>query len=387
MYDHIPEIVMSGDTFVLYDGDQPMLSPTGKVLEHNNARLLRQAINQIVAQYKSYASTFNLLSSLVDETFLEELTENDLQSDAVLIESRNTNTELYSDNLQRHPELLNFIWQNTSSLQSVLKKFTKEASIQESMINAYSEFLPETKVVCCALATAYELGYALPLLLSAGYISAWEFAAFVILLKMNAPDDLISERIQQEGIAVISESQRNIGCVAFDALDFLSLFENTHQLSVIEEIIHNGENDKAEFKSTLRWDLRNNKKSPAIEHASLKTICAFLNSDGGDLLIGVRDDGSIEGIESDRLANDDRFLLHIWNLIKTCMGLEVVECIQTTLQRFGDKTVCRVRCKKATKPTLLKQNGFNEAMYVRVGPSTSSLEISAALEYIKSHFS
>ena len=30
-----------------------------------------------------------------------------------------------------------------------------------------------------------------------------------------------------------------------------------------------------------------------------ETICAFLNHDGGDLLIGVQDDGSVSGIKAD----------------------------------------------------------------------------------------
>ena len=36
-----------------------------------------------------------------------------------------------------------------------------------------------------------------------------------------------------------------------------------------------------------------------IEHAVLKTITAFLNTDGGALLVGVSDDGIISGIEKD----------------------------------------------------------------------------------------
>ncbi len=37
----------------------------------------------------------------------------------------------------------------------------------------------------------------------------------------------------------------------------------------------------------------------------LKTIAAFLNTEGGDLVIGVADDKGIVGIEIDRLDNDD----------------------------------------------------------------------------------
>ena len=48
-----------------------------------------------------------------------------------------------------------------------------------------------------------------------------------------------------------------------------------------------------------------------MTHAALKTIAAFLNTEGGDLLIGVDDDRRVLGIEHDRLENDDKFLRHL----------------------------------------------------------------------------
>jgi len=47
----------------------------------------------------------------------------------------------------------------------------------------------------------------------------------------------------------------------------------------------------------------------------LKAIVAFCNSAGGELLIGVADDGSIVGIEHDGFSNEDKFQLHLRNLL------------------------------------------------------------------------
>ena len=57
------------------------------------------------------------------------------------------------------------------------------------------------------------------------------------------------------------------------------------------ELIDVGESGEVEFKSTLRWHLHAERMDKEIEHASLKTIAAFLNTAGGTLLIGVNDDG------------------------------------------------------------------------------------------------
>jgi predicted HTH transcriptional regulator len=36
-----------------------------------------------------------------------------------------------------------------------------------------------------------------------------------------------------------------------------------------------------------------------VKHVAARVICSFLNSNGGDLIIGVRDDGSVQGLKDD----------------------------------------------------------------------------------------
>jgi hypothetical protein len=74
------------------------------------------------------------------------------------------------------------------------------------------------------------------------------------------------------------------------------------------DLIATGENDKLEFKATLRWNIHAERVGKEIEHETLKTIAAFLNSEGGTLLIGVSDSGEILGLDADGFENDDRFL-------------------------------------------------------------------------------
>ena len=55
-----------------------------------------------------------------------------------------------------------------------------------------------------------------------------------------------------------------------------------------------------EYKSTLRWDIRQQRKGGHPEDAVLKTIAGFGNSPtGGTLLVGVADDGTVHGLEDD----------------------------------------------------------------------------------------
>ncbi len=60
-----------------------------------------------------------------------------------------------------------------------------------------------------------------------------------------------------------------------------------------------GENHFKEFKPTLIYHFTTKKEHYTIRHGIAKTICAFLNSSGGYLFVGVNDEGVLNGLEYD----------------------------------------------------------------------------------------
>jgi type I restriction enzyme, R subunit len=157
------------------------------------------------------------------------------------------------------------------------------------------------------------------------------------------------------------------------------------------ELIMRGESKTLEFKSTLRWNLKEDRKDDkAITHAALKTIAAFLNTDGGDLLIGVSDDGSVVGIERDQFDNNDRFMLHLSQVVRNGLGDRAGTCIDPKTQVVQDKTVCIVSCQRSPEPVFLKWKGLEKSadgdFFVRSGPGTVLLPPDSAKEYIRTRF-
>ena len=73
--------------------------------------------------------------------------------------------------------------------------------------------------------------------------------------------------------------------------------------SALEEnlgaLIAQGEGPKLEFKSSFRWDYKQDKLNRGLENAVLKTLAGFMNGQGGTLLIGVDDSGEVLGLEKD----------------------------------------------------------------------------------------
>ena len=111
-----------------------------------------------------------------------------------------------------------------------------------------------------------------------------------------------------------------------------------------------------------------------MTHAALKTIAAFLNTEGGDLLIGVADDGSIVGIERDQLENDDKFMRHLAQVVRNGLGDRAGTCIDPKTQIVQGKTVCVVSCQRSPEPVFLKWKGMEATsegdFFVRSGPGT-----------------
>lgn len=148
-----------------------------------------------------------------------------------------------------------------------------------------------------------------------------------------------------------------------------------------------GENSVREFKSTLRTNLHTMKVESEVHHGILKTVCAFLNSkEGGTLFIGVDDAGSVIGIEVDNFENNDKFGLHLQNILRDKIGTIESSNVRVTFHLISQKTVVRLECKPSVRPVFLK-GPKEEEFYVRTGPRTEKLKISEVLEYCKIRFS
>jgi len=152
----------------------------------------------------------------------------------------------------------------------------------------------------------------------------------------------------------------------------------------VVDLIQSGEGGGLEFKQTLRFNLKSGKNGKEIEHACLKTVSAFINSEGGTLLIGVADDGTVTGFDEDRFESDDKALLHFNNLVDRHIGTEFSRYIDSRIIEVGDKRVLRVHCVPAPVPAILDA-AKGEEFYVRSGPASRSLTLKQFHDWLKKH--
>ena len=158
------------------------------------------------------------------------------------------------------------------------------------------------------------------------------------------------------------------------------------QADQIRSIIRQGESKTVEFKETYNLCLRKETKEDYVETSALKTIVAFFNSEGGTLLIGVSDAPKIVGIERElkqfHKENDDKFLLHLKNKLKSRIGEEFYPFINYDLITVDGCKIVYVRCKQSDSPCFLDKNAF----YVRTNPASDKIEGQKLIEYVKNRF-
>jgi len=153
----------------------------------------------------------------------------------------------------------------------------------------------------------------------------------------------------------------------------------------IPRLIATDEGERLELKSTVRWDLRQNKVNKALAGAITKTIAAMANHDGGNLLIGVADDGAVVGLEHDyatlKRRDRDGFAQLVMTLVREQLGGDVCRLVHLVFAELEGKDVCRVIIDPAPAPVYL--DAGNEAqLFVRTGNASRALDAREAVDYV-----
>lgn len=151
-----------------------------------------------------------------------------------------------------------------------------------------------------------------------------------------------------------------------------------------------GENDRIEFKSSLRWDLYQKQPNKKLEGIIVKSISGFMNTNGGTLLIGVSDDGSILGIENDieslNRKDLDGFQQRLIQIIDNYIGTIFTKYIHINFEDLDGRTVCIMKIETSPRKPVYFKDKESEEFYIRAGNTTRPLKRQDTVDYIKNHF-
>ncbi|MGH2760778.1 MAG: RNA-binding domain-containing protein, partial [Actinomycetota bacterium] len=158
----------------------------------------------------------------------------------------------------------------------------------------------------------------------------------------------------------------------------------------IGDLLGPGKEDQyLEYKAGLRWDIERGEKSKVVESAVIKTVAAFLNSaHGGTLLIGVRDDGAVAGLEGDyatlrKQGREDRdlFQLHLTQIVANAVGMAAAANVTAEILAVDGDDVCRLHVEPSAHPVRAEvtkvdrkgQFSTREAFFVRMNNATKEI--------------
>lgn len=165
--------------------------------------------------------------------------------------------------------------------------------------------------------------------------------------------------------------------------------EVTTKIDPVHEIVLQGEGPLVEFKSTLRYDMRTGEVNKKLEHVIAKTVAAFMNSEGGSLLIGVDDHGNAIGLDLDygtlKKPDRDGFQLQLGNILDSHLGKDVLKLWRLDWPHYDDKQICHVQVIRANKPVYVTHDG-KEEFFVRKEGSSQPLSRAEEHEWNKGRF-
>lgn len=154
------------------------------------------------------------------------------------------------------------------------------------------------------------------------------------------------------------------------------------------DLIEGGEGSKVEFKESARWSYIKGEKEKTSANEVIRAICGFLNSDGGSLLIGVRDDGTPVGLKADYKSiqghpNSDGFMNWLTTLLRDRLGVNALGQLRMAFDTVSDCEVCRIDVAPSPEPVHVDQRGF----FVRLQNTTQQLGGQETLDYVERHWS
>jgi len=155
-------------------------------------------------------------------------------------------------------------------------------------------------------------------------------------------------------------------------------------------LLKEDEHDQLEFKSSLRFDRRAQGINRDLERSAMKTVAAFLNSKGGNLMLGIGDRREPVGLEADystlERQSSDGFENHFTQVFNKMIGPEFRHLVKLSFHKIDGNEICLVDVSPAGQPIYLKLDN-TEYFYVRTGNTTTPLKLSELEPYTRSRFS
>jgi predicted HTH transcriptional regulator len=133
--------------------------------------------------------------------------------------------------------------------------------------------------------------------------------------------------------------------------------------------------------------MRENRLNEPLKFSVIKTIAAFLNTDGGTLLVGVDDERTVVGLQGDYglfKKPDPRDALENWLVTQLVdqFGKPATRLYAISFHETSGHDVCQIEVQSSPEPVYVDEKGGKPLqLYIRTGNATRALDIREIIEY------
>ena len=158
----------------------------------------------------------------------------------------------------------------------------------------------------------------------------------------------------------------------------------------LQSLLQADENERVEFKETARVNVHTGAVDKEMEHEVVKTVAAFMNANGGTLVIGVHDGtGELRGLDRDIATlgrkDLDGFEQLLRQLFNTSLGPENSSQIAISFPVLDGSIACVVRVPRSPR-AIYARNGSETDFFIRDGNTTRRLNSQTTVRYCADRF-
>ncbi len=158
----------------------------------------------------------------------------------------------------------------------------------------------------------------------------------------------------------------------------------------LQSLLQADENERMEFKETARVNIHTGAVDKEMERSIVKTVAAFMNANGGTLVIGVHDgSGELHGLDRDIATlgrkDLDGYEQLLRQLLNTSLGPENSSQIAISFPALDGCVACVVRAPRSPR-AVYARNGSEADFFIRDGNTTRRLNSQETVRYCASRF-
>ncbi len=188
---------------------------------------------------------------------------------------------------------------------------------------------------------------------------------------------------------LVKDPVKNAALAAFDAIGRgeIARLGDDPAVAELRDLVARGETDGVEFKAGAKFNPFTRKADDSMIRNIVEAVAAFLNTDGGTLLIGVRDDKSVAGLADDfacvnaQKPGPDSYELFLRNAIGSKVGVLAGSLWRARFDALDGETVCRIVVKPSPEAVYVDGD-----LLIRDGGKKQKVKAQDVVSYLSRRF-